>query len=101
MKTSQESSPTQENAKGKDNSSSNYELIEREEIENSPFTIITITDQKICFIAMGMHKLSVDYEIKRKEELKEIIEKRQWMLIFDMINSIYDTREEMKKLTQN
>lgn len=60
----------QQNANETDNKNSNYEMVEREEIEETPFTMITIEGKS--FGTMGIHRLT-EYGTKKeiRKELKE------------------------------
>jgi len=74
--------------KTNNNDSLNKELIEREEIENSPFTIITVEGKS--FGVMGKYRLTEEGKDKDevRKELKEITWNRiiQVMMILDQIN---------------
>lgn len=75
----QEESST--NAQNKENSV-NYSVINREQVENSPFWIITIEDKK-HFIALGNTRCTEPTE--NKEELIQMIEEKDWNLLFQVI----------------
>lgn len=49
------------------NSNSNYELMKRKNIENTPFTIITIENNE-HFITLGKYRLSEKYETFEEAE---------------------------------
>jgi len=74
--------------KTNNNDSLNKELIEREEIENSPFTIITVEGKS--FGVMGKYRLTE--EGKDKDEVRKELEEITWnriiqvMMILDQIN---------------
>lgn len=79
------------NAQEKENSSnSSDKIVEREHIENTPFTIITL--EKGSFIAIGNKRVT---EYTTKQECKNLIFERDWDLIANMVMAMYATMTEM------
>lgn len=75
--TTPDASLTQENAK--ENLNKNYRLIERIEVENTPFTILKNNEKNNCFLAMGDYRLTP--EMKTEEEIHQWIKDNHWLLI--------------------
>lgn len=82
--------------------SQNTELLKREEIKDSPFTVITETEKKVSFGVMGKYRVTEMYDDPRK--VKKELEKITWnrivqvMLIMqeEKINGIDTTATEVK-----
>lgn len=81
------------------NSSRNKQLINYEQIEGTPFTIITNNETKTHFIVIGNNRVSE--ETNNKEKLKELIHRRDYGLIFNMIAIITQKifEDQIKKQT--
>lgn len=78
MKTQElEQSHTTVNENDNSNSSKNTEMIQREEVENSPFQIITIEGKH--FLTLGNYR--VTEETTDKEILREMVKQRDWRLL--------------------
>lgn len=54
----------------------NYSIQNREEIENTPFHLVTTTEG--CFIAMGNNRIS---DITSKEECEKQVQEKNWKLV--------------------
>ena len=65
-------------------------MIEREEIENSPFTIITMEGQS--FGVMGEYRLTEKGETK--EEVREKLEKITWNRLIQVIMILGEIKEK-------
>lgn len=84
------------------------EMIKRERIDNTPFTIVQSKEH--TFIALGMYKVSGNLTYK---ECREVIEQRNWSLLMNVIMLIAKDeiqqdkeatiaeREQRKKQTMN
>lgn len=78
---------TNVNGKGRQNSGKkNKELVKREQIEGTPFEIIT-TNKK-HFIGMGSYRMTS--EVENKEELIKMIQDKEWSLIIQTISAVWD-----------
>jgi len=71
------------------------ELIQKEEIKDSPFTIITIKEES--FGVMGGYRLTETAQTK--EEIREQLEKITWNRIVQVMMILEKIKEE-NKLTQ-
>lgn len=72
------------------NSQSSEHLIERERVDNTPFTIVTI--QQGTFIAISNRRVT-DYITK--EECYNLIKEKPWSLIIESLLTILELRDEM------
>lgn len=77
------------NVGNQNNSNLNYELIKRKEIENTPFTIITI-EEKESFISIGKYRLSESYKTIEEAEINaKIIDWNKIMQIIGIMIENY------------
>lgn len=76
--------------------SNSFEIVKREDIENSPFTI-TISEQHGFVLNIGDNILTPVIPIERKEEIIKSVNNRTWDRIFDLINATITFREKHKK----
>lgn len=77
------SKQSQENVNKKNNSNSNYELFEKLELDNTPFTVISDNEKKIHFGVMGMYRITHD-----KEDVNEVVKELEeitWNRIMQVI----------------
>lgn len=58
----------------KQNSNSNKELVKTKEVKGTPFTIISLTDTKEHFAALGQYRVTEKHKTRKaaEEEVKEI-----------------------------
>lgn len=77
-----------------DNSQLSSSLIDYEEVEETPFTIVT--DEKGSFVVMGSYRLTTSMT---KEEAREDAKRTDWFRIMQVIEVMNETRENAKKLT--
>jgi hypothetical protein len=86
-KNPQDTDTSHTNAKQKNgnNKNSNYKLVERETVPNSPFTLIKF-EEKGWYITIAQNRLSEAYE--NKEEAIKYIEQKPWELIIKVILAI-------------
>lgn len=64
------------------------ELIIRTEIEETPFTIVNITEDKTFFGAIGMYKITNDYETA--EEVKKELSEINWNRIIQVVGILIE-----------
>lgn len=83
-----------EETRSKENSS---ELIKREQVRNSPFTIITL-DNKESFIAMGMERISPSY--KTIQQARKHLETHKWEITCAMIINIIEKLKKYEKIDE-
>lgn len=80
------------------NSNSSEELIEREQLEGTPFEVIGNHTQGY-FISIGKFRIT---EIKKtRKELIEHLEKEKWTIICNMIATMIAIDAELKKQDEN
>lgn len=94
-------SQLQTNVKGRGRQNSgkkNKELIIREEVEGTPFIIVTDKLRKVSFIGMGSYRLSEETEDKK--ELERRIKEKDWMFQMHVMNAMMDANKRMEKETQ-
>lgn len=87
---------TTEKNNGNKQTSLTESLIEREEVENTPFHIITNKEtesKQNSFIAIGKHRVS---DIITKQAAKKQIEERNWNLLTNTIITLIDTLNKIK-----
>jgi len=77
--------------------SSRTELIKREEIKDSPFTIISVKDKH--FGVMGNYR--VTEENHNKKEVKKELEKITWNRIIQVMMILNTMQEETNKTINN
>lgn len=68
------------NANKTDSKECNSELVEREEVENTPFTVITAGSK--TFGVMGMHRIT---EYGTKEEIRKELKEITWNRLIQVI----------------
>lgn len=71
------------------------ELIHREDVENTPFTIMQIEDD--YFATMGKYRLTELH--KDKEKLKKELTKITWNRIVQVVSVMIQHENEIKNLT--
>lgn len=76
---------SQTSAQEENNSHSGEELIEREDIEGTPFKLIT--QQGTVFIGLGKYRMTEPLErtAENKEKLRQQVMNKDWRLIMDTI----------------
>lgn len=84
-------SDTDMNVKEADNSNLNSELIQRDEVKDTPFMIITIED-KGSFGALGEYRITETY--KTKEAVRQEVEKITWNRVIQVMMIINDKMEK-------
>lgn len=77
---------TQKSAKKASKQNSNYELLKKEDVENTPFTIITMDGKS--FGAMGTHRITA---YGKKEEIREELKEMTWNRIVQVIMILTET----------
>lgn len=80
------------NAKETNKQNSNYELIERIEIEDTPFT--AIRNDKEWFLTMGKYRLTEP--LQSLKEVKENAEKSDWFRVMQIIGIMIEEYETKK-----
>jgi len=75
---------------GENTSQNNTELIEREKIEGTPFTLIK--QEEKWFITMGDHRITEP--TKHKNEQYNKLEKEKWLIITNVIIIILEKMNE-------
>ena len=84
------------NVKEVNNTDSGNETIVRKEMENSPFTIITIEEES--FGVMGQYRLTETY--KTRKEVEEELNKMTWnrlVQVFMILNELKEKTELTEK----
>lgn len=84
---------SQTNAENPDKQNSSEELIQREDIEGTPFQIITIENKS--WLAMGIIKLSPD--LKTKKEVEDWLTKNRFNVTVNMIGGMIQLNNEYEK----
>lgn len=84
------------NVSEKNNSGSNYELIKREQVEGTPFMIITT--EHGSFIALGQYRITEDL---KKEQLLQMIEDKDWTLYLAAASAITELTIKDKQINNN
>lgn len=74
---------TNESVKKADKQNSNYELFEKIEIEDTPFSIIIDNEKKRCFGVMGNYKITND--MGEPSEVRKELKKITWNRIIQVI----------------
>lgn len=79
-------SSTKSSAKSTDkkNSSKNKELIKREDVDGTPFTIVKTEGQ--YFIAIGLSRITEKTE--NKKDLLKLIEEKDWTLLMNAVVAV-------------
>lgn len=93
---SMEQSHTDGNVKETDNKDLNYELIEKYEIPNSPFT--AIRNDKEWFLVLGKYRLTDT--LRTKEECIEDAQDASWFRVMQVVGIMleeYDKKTEILK----
>lgn len=72
--------------KKQDKETSSTELIKRQQIADTPFTIIELED-KSYILACGRYKIM---ESKIKQDLLQKVQRKDWILISSLITTIVD-----------
>lgn len=72
----------QTTAQEKENSKVSSELIEREEVEGTPFQLVNVG--KGWFLALGRHRLTEMGEESKEELIAKVVNK-DWYLVLDTI----------------
>lgn len=72
----------------------NEELVKRETVEETPFTIISVEDKK-HFGVMGEYRITEERETK--EEVKKEVEEITWNRIVQVIMILEEIREKNNK----
>lgn len=62
------------------------ELIQRREMENTPFTIITLTEKHASFGTFGKYKITEDYETP--EQVEAELKKMTWNRIVQIMSLV-------------
>lgn len=88
---------TQNNAEENTNNSNSSEIIEREQIENSPFTIVG-NQETGYFITMGPYRLHEP--VATKEDVMNYLLRNTYNVILDMIIIVNEINKNSKKSTQ-
>lgn len=70
------------------------ELIEREEIKNTPFTIIKTKGK--CFGVLGQHRITEEFSTK--EEVKEDLREITWNRITQVLMIVIEKLKENKTI---
>lgn len=83
------------NAKKTDKENSSSKLIEREEVENSPFTIVS-EEGKGHYVIMGDYRLTEATE--NKEELIKDINEKNWNFLTTVIGTLIDAIDRIKTI---
>lgn len=83
----------QTSAEEKQNKEKSSELLERERIENTPYTIIG-NQEKGYFLAFGKYKVIENKPTK--QEVRDELEKRKWFVMMDTVVCILDMIEHNK-----
>lgn len=82
-----ELSGTQQLQAKTDKQNSSYELIERKEVENTPFTA-TKEENTGWFLAIGRYKLTKEYESLEELLKEEKVKETNWNLLLTVIELI-------------
>lgn len=84
-------------------SSKGEELIQRTELQNTPFVVVGITDPetdvKKWFGTMGAYRITEDYDSQSKVETE--LSKVTWNRIMQVIGILLDHRDHIIKLTKS
>lgn len=83
----------QTSAEENQNNSNSTELLERERIENTPYTIIG-NQEKGYFLAFGKYKVIENKPTK--QEVRDELEKRKWFVMIDTVICLLDIIEHNK-----
>lgn len=75
--------------------SKNYKVLERENIENTPFTLVTVEGNK-HFLAIGDRRITENAE--KKEMLLEMTEGVNWNFITNIMAIMLEKFDDFKKL---
>lgn len=86
---------TQLNAEDNHNSNSNSELVDREQLDGTPFWIIGNEDDGYKLI-MGKYQLTGTY--RSKDEIIEQLENDMWKMILNMILIVMTDAEGIKTI---
>lgn len=89
-KNTTESDVIQMNAENTSKQNSNSELVEKIEIEDTPFTAIRIED--VWFLTMGKYRLSEPMQTKK--EVLEDAQRADWWRIMAIINIMIKENEK-------
>lgn len=88
------SNDTYTNADDLTKSNSSNEIIERKEIENTPFTAIKV-DEKGWFLTMGRHRLTEPYGTI--EGLEAMVGSVDWDMLLTIINIFVESSIEARE----
>ena len=72
----------------------NSEMIKREDVKNTPFTIISLTDKNEHFAVMGEYRVTEVY--KTKEKAKKEVEQITWNRIIQVIMILNEKNVTLK-----
>lgn len=70
------------------------ELVKREEVENSPFEIITIKN-KGSFLALGKFRLSPTFE--ESKDVRNYLLNNVWEIVLDLCIVVAESHSKMEK----
>lgn len=87
---------TEQNVKNEDSLNSNYELVRRTEIKDTPFTVITTEEGS--FIVMGKYRLTEPF--KTEEEAMDEGEKMTWNRIVQVVMLLWEQVNDKPKTTK-
>lgn len=86
---------SQTSAQNQESSSQSGELIEREQVDNTPFTLVTTDGGKSWFLALGRYRMTdLKTGIEAKVQLKELVRGKDWKLVLDTIVALTETAVE-------
>lgn len=86
---------SQTNANDQDNSNLNYNLIEREKIDNTPFYSVGMRD-KGWFLIMGSHQITE--EVATKQEALDKLKTEQYQIMMIMCTIVHKKIQELETI---
>lgn len=73
-------------------------MIEREEIENTPFVIVTLPEENTKFLTIGDYRISPNFQ--NKGEIIEYLHVHMWDIILQLIGCALDKLPQKHNLVQ-
>ena len=86
------------NTKDKVEMEKNKELISKEDVKDTPFTIISMNDENVHFAVLGEYRITEKYD--NKEKVKKEVQKVNWNRIIQVQMILIEKMKE-KELIEN